>query len=107
MTDAGEETTDAPERYQWNQEPRLKGRLHREDSRWKNLGKDLQTGDREANSRIFCPVTKHKGLDIVEGSHPSKTEEKLTSNVGIRETGDVGAPVALDRFATAARGREK
>jgi hypothetical protein len=71
------------------------------------LRKDIQSGDREANSRIFCRVTKDQGLDIVEGSAPSETEEKPTSNVSVREAGDVGSPAALDNFAPTARERKR
>jgi hypothetical protein len=35
----------------------------------------------------------------VNGSVPSKTEEKPTGKVSISEAGDVGAPATLDSFA--------
>jgi hypothetical protein len=37
---------------------------------------DLQTGYLEANSRIFCRVTKDQGLDIMEGSVPTPKRKK-------------------------------
>jgi hypothetical protein len=64
-------------RQHWNKDSRLKEATiseKREDI-WKNLRENRGTGNREANSRIFCRVTKNQGLDTVEGLVPSETEE--------------------------------
>jgi hypothetical protein len=49
---------------------------------------------------------KNKGLGIVEGSAPSKTDEKSTCIFSIRGAGDVGAPVTRDSFAPTAGKRK-
>jgi hypothetical protein len=64
----------------------------REDS-WLNIledpREDIRTGDREANCRISCRITKHQTLDLVEGSTPSKTEKGAGNGV---RGGKMGAP---------------
>jgi hypothetical protein len=37
--------------------------------------KNDRTGDREANYRTSCPIRKHRELDTMEGSTPSKTKK--------------------------------
>jgi hypothetical protein len=37
--------------------------------------RDCRQEDREANSRFFCRIATGQGLDLVEGSIPSKTEK--------------------------------
>jgi hypothetical protein len=49
---------------------------------------DLQTGDREVNSWVFCWVTNDQGLNIVEGLAPSEMEKEIHHGVG---GGNVGA----------------
>jgi hypothetical protein len=48
---------------------------------------------------------ENQGLGIVEGSTPSKMEEKPTSNVSVGRAGYVGAPATPGVMAH--RGREK
>jgi hypothetical protein len=38
--------------------------------------RDCRQEDREANSRVFCRIMTGQGLDLVEGSTPSKTKKK-------------------------------
>jgi hypothetical protein len=63
------------------------------------LGKTigLEFGTRTAG--IVCRVTKNQELDVMERSATSETVEEPIPIVGIREAGDVGAPVILDSFA--------
>jgi hypothetical protein len=48
---------------------------------------------------------KNQGLDLVEGSAPSKTEDKPVSSVCVRRAGYVGVPATLGVIAH--RGKEK
>jgi hypothetical protein len=60
-------------------------------------------GDREANYQIFCWVADNQGLNLVEGSAPSKAEKEAAHGVRV---GNVGAPATRDSFAPTA-GKEK
>jgi hypothetical protein len=75
--DAWEETPGESGRQHWNKDPRLKEATISDEPEdmWENLRKNHRTGNREANSWIFCQVTKNQGLNTVEGSVPSETEE--------------------------------
>jgi hypothetical protein len=67
-------------RHQWNKEPRLKRVAtfwKREDIRQEHL-ENHRAGDCETNSQIFCQDSKTEGLDIVEGSAPSKKKSLHT-----------------------------
>jgi hypothetical protein len=73
-------------RQHWNKGSRhrtVDASSEREDSRL-NLWEDVETGDRKANSQIFCQVMKNQELDIVEGSAPSKMEKEIVHRVGAR-----------------------
>jgi hypothetical protein len=72
-TDAREETSGESGRQHWNKGPRPKeaaASRKQEDIQW-DLQGDFWAGDRKANSRIFCQISKNHGLDIVEGLAPS------------------------------------
>jgi hypothetical protein len=43
---------------------------------------------------------KDQGLDVVEGSAPSKIKEEPNHSIGVRAAGNVGAPATLDSFAS-------
>jgi hypothetical protein len=53
--DIREETTDAPRKQQWNNEPRLKGATMSEEGEdiWQDLQEDRRAGDCKANSWDF------------------------------------------------------
>jgi hypothetical protein len=63
-------------------------------------------GDRETSSRNFQPVADNQGVDIVEVSASSETEEEPTSNVSVKWAGNAGAPPTRDNFAPTV-GKEK
>jgi hypothetical protein len=69
-TDVREEMSAEAGKLKGNKDPRLKEATITEKRGhiWENLREELQTGEREANSRIFYCVTKNQGPDIVEGS---------------------------------------
>jgi hypothetical protein len=88
-------------KHQASKDPRLKEATiseEREDV-WENLREKHRTGNRKADSRIFCRVTKNQELDIVEGSSPSETEEDPTRSFSVRRAGNVVAPATRDGFA--------
>jgi hypothetical protein len=60
----------------WNKKPRLKeaAASRKQEHIQRDLQEDFRDGDHKT---IFCQTSKHQGLDIVEGSAPSKTEEGL------------------------------
>jgi hypothetical protein len=69
----------------------------------KDIQQDLQEnhwdGDHKTNRQIFCQDVRNQGLDIVEGSAPSETEEEPTHSFSLRGTGNVGALATLGNFA--------
>jgi hypothetical protein len=94
-------------KHQGNKDRRLeeaKISEEREDT-WENLRENHRAGDREANLRIFWPVTKYQGLDIMVGSPPRN--EEPTRNFRVRGTGNVGAPATLDSFGLPVGKRRK
>jgi hypothetical protein len=56
---------------------------------------DRQREDRKGKSRILRRVVENQGLDLVEGSTPSKTEKETAGRAG---AGKVEAPAPNDRM---------
>jgi hypothetical protein len=57
-----------------------------EDIRW-DRREDLQTGEREANTWIFCVITENEELNVVERSAPSETKNEIVHGVRARCVG--------------------
>jgi hypothetical protein len=76
--DARKETTDAPRRHKWNQQPRLQGAAAswKQEDNQRNLQEVHWTGNREANCQMYCWATKNQSLDLVEGLTASKMKKK-------------------------------
>jgi hypothetical protein len=74
---------------EWNKEPRPEraatSRKHEGIQQY--LQEDLRTGDREVSSRKFQQVVESKGLDIMEGSAPSKAEKETEHRIKIGKYG--------------------
>jgi hypothetical protein len=63
------------------------------------INRQLHLKNKKTACRIFCQVAKNQGLDIVEGSALSETEEEPTHSFSVRKAGKVGVPATQDSFA--------
>jgi hypothetical protein len=98
--DIQDETWGECRKQHWNKDPRLKEAAISEERKdiWENLRENHRIGDRKTNSLIYQTL-KNEGLDIVEESASSKTEEEPTCSCSVRIVGNVGAQATVGSFA--------
>jgi hypothetical protein len=87
--------------------------------RWRSSGSGKQRNTREAliwdlrienletNGRDFNQDAENDGLDIVEGSAPSGSEEEPNCSASVRRTGNMGVLATRDRFDPTVGKRKK
>jgi hypothetical protein len=94
----GEETLQGLGMQRWNKEPRPEraAASRKQKGIEQDHQEDFRTGVHEANSWIFCQDAGSKGLDIVEGSAPSRMEKATALRVGVENVGEPATPGSFD-----------
>jgi hypothetical protein len=89
------EMLEGPGIQQWHRGLRPETAATKQDGIQQALQGDPRAGDCEMSSRDFQRIQESEGLNIVEGSTPSKTVNETANRV---EAGNVGALATLGSF---------